>query len=101
MEYESEVHDCGYHWSLVTDPDNVFMPEYKVCPVCRGSARFERIQGQQDESVRKQREGDPRAPDPRDGRHMTMRLLPAHEAAALRQSQSMGGRSSNARSAFS
>jgi hypothetical protein len=39
-QYEAGVHECGFHWSLLEDKSNVFMPEMKVCPVCRGATRF-------------------------------------------------------------
>lgn len=95
-EYEAECHDCGFHWSLLNDTTNIFRPEWRTCPVCRGSARVQRMQDAHDRQWRDQNKDNPHAPDPADGRHMVMRLLPAHEADGLRsgQSQSRGGRSS-------
>ncbi len=84
-QYESGVHECGFHWSLLEDKSNVFMPEHKVCPVCRGATRYARIQNKADEGARKQNENNPHAPDPADGRSLYMRQLSPHEAAELRE----------------
>jgi hypothetical protein len=83
--YEADCHECGYHWSVLNDTDNVFMPEHRVCPVCRGARRFERIQDNADKAYRKQNEDKPLAPDPSDGRTLYMRQLSPEEAAALRE----------------
>jgi hypothetical protein len=84
-QYEAECHDCGFHWSVLDDPGNVFMPEFKTCPVCRGATRFSRIQDNADKAMREQNKDNPIAPDPADGRNLFMRQLSADEAAAMRE----------------
>ena len=86
-EYERGVHTCGYHWSLLEDKTNVFMPEFRTCPVCRGATRFSRIQKEADEQIRKGNKDNPAAPDPADGRDLLMRHLPPDEAASARASR--------------
>jgi hypothetical protein len=87
-QYEADCHECGFHWSILEDPTNVFQPQHRTCPVCRGAARFARIQDNADKAVRKQNESNPIAPDPADGRSLYMKQLSAAEAAELRN----GGR---------
>lgn len=88
-QYENGLHVCGFHWSLLEDPTNVFMPEHRVCPVCRGSERYERIQGKADEAAMKHAEDNPGAPRPTDGRSLYMRILSPHEAEEIRARRSV------------
>lgn len=63
----------------------MFMPEMKVCPVCRGATRYARIQNKADEATRQQNEHNPAAPDPADGRSLYMRHLTQQEAQEIRE----------------
>lgn len=104
MQYEADVHDCGYHWSVANDLENVFAPEYRVCRVCQGAARVARHQDSRDRAFRDANKDHPASPDPADGRHMVMRLMSPYEAEqwrASQSSQSTGGPPLNARSARS
>jgi hypothetical protein len=85
-QYEAGLCDCGYHESLATDPSNHFTFEEKVCPVCRGSARYGRIQQAADEAATKARgeHAPPAMPHPADGRRTFARKLGDHEVAELR-----------------
>lgn len=85
-QYEASVCDCGFHSSLTNDPANHFTFEERVCPVCRGSARYGRIQRAADELAMKQigENAPPATPHPTDGRKTFARQLGAHELAELR-----------------
>lgn len=86
QRYAAEVGPCGYHHSLTTNTDNVFQPTTSVCTVCAGMDRENRRLQAEDEKARRKVAGkdgnvDPLKPDPADGRHVYMRLLPPDEAA--------------------
>ena len=88
-QYEAELHTCGFHWSLLEDPDNVFMPQHRVCPVCKGSDRFQRIQDHADHKAAETANGNPSAPLPTDGRSLYMRLLSEAEVEEIRARRSV------------
>lgn len=73
--YEQQVcSGCGFHQSL-TDPQYAYQIEERTCPVCAASARFLRMQADADKQARKRPGGSsPTAPDPADGRHVSVRL---------------------------
>jgi hypothetical protein len=91
--YEAGLHECGFHWSLLEDTSNVFMPEHKTCPVCRGAARYERLQHRADEDAAAGLQDNPSAPRPTDGRSLYMRLLPPHEVDEIRARRSVAQQS--------
>lgn len=85
-QYEAGVCACGFHESLAGDSANHFTFEDKTCPVCRGSARYARIQHAADELATKARgeNAPPATPHPADGRKTFVRKLGAFEVAELR-----------------
>jgi hypothetical protein len=86
--YESGVCECGFHESLATDKANVFTFETRSCPVCRGTAKFARIQGHADEQSDKSL-GDNPAPGlnrSADGRRTFVRQMSPIEVALRDQS---------------
>ena len=78
--YESEVHSdgCGFHRTLATDPNNLFLPKAEFCPLCAAVAVREREQQAEWQKAAEKAGGDPRAKLPTDGlRISTMMLSPA------------------------
>lgn len=84
--YEQGICACGFHSSLTGDMSNVFQPVIETCPVCAGSARYNRVLAEQDKKATKALGEDPpasaRLPD--DGRHVFMRQLNPGEVQELR-----------------
>lgn len=81
--FEARICDCGFHESLTGDKANHFGFEVKTCLVCRGAARFARIQEDADEQERKALKDNPRAPRSSDGRRVFTKLMSSDEVAAL------------------
>lgn len=86
LRYRAKVCACGYHESLTNDPANHFTFEVKTCPVCRGAARFGRMQQAEDERQRKAMGPNVPAiaPSPADGRRTITRLMSPDEVGQLR-----------------
>lgn len=82
--YEAECHSCGYHWSLLEDKDNGFEPRARTCPVCQGVARYARMLRKGDKD--RMNPNDPHAPDPGDGRVLSVRMLTPAETEERRRS---------------
>lgn len=82
--YERGVCDCGFHESVATDRANTFTFETKVCPLCRASAKMNRIQASADETADNQlgEKAPPGAPRAADGRRTFLRQLTPLEVAA-------------------
>jgi hypothetical protein len=78
--YELEVCSCGYHPSIADDPENIFQPASKKCPVCGGLDVWHRILHEQDEQATP-KDAPPKQPRPSDGRKTYMRRLTPDEAA--------------------
>lgn len=73
--YEAGVCQCGWHTSLTTDPDVDFALKFgQPCQVCAATAKYGRILGESDTKVRKQIGKNPAAPDPADGRRLSVQL---------------------------
>lgn len=89
--YEQGICACGFHSSLTGDMSNVFQPVIETCPVCAGSARYNRVLAEQDKKATKALGEDPpasaRLPD--DGRHVFMRQLNPGEVQELRDKRSV------------
>lgn len=81
-QYEAECHSCGIHWSILDDPENLFTPQHKTCPVCNGLAKYAKRLSKAD--ARHYDKSDPYAPDPAAGRHITLRSLTAAEIETVR-----------------
>lgn len=85
-QYEAGVCDCGFHESVAQDRDNFFTFDQRTCPVCRGAARYARMQAANDESAYKIH-GDnpaPSVPHPADGRRTFVKQLSTDEVAELK-----------------
>lgn len=80
--YESGVCACGFHRSIASDTDNLFTFDTETCPVCRGSARMERMQQSTDadEEKRLGENPPPAAPRSSDGRRTHVVLRPGGAA---------------------
>lgn len=84
--YEDGLCECGFHESLTGDKSMHFTFENHVCPVCKGSAQWARMQHHQDDEARKAH-GDnppPNTPDPADGRRSFVRLMSPDEVRQLK-----------------
>ena len=88
--YESGVCDCGVHESLTEDKSNVFTFEDRHCPVCRGVARYQRVQTDMDEKATKAlgENPPPHSPRPSDGRRTFVRQMSPTEVEARRARRS-------------
>lgn len=80
--YEAGVHElCGLHHSVaMKDPD--LQIESEKCPICAGIEQYQRVQAAEDQQARKAL-GDPpppAAPDPADGRRLSLRHTPTNDA---------------------
>lgn len=85
--YEDGICDCGFHQSLGEDKANHFTFEERICPFCRGNARYERIQKARDEEYEAALGESPppgvvRLPD---GRKTATRLMSPDEVEQRRQ----------------
>lgn len=89
-QYESELCQCGNHYSVTEDPSNVFMPTERVCRVCAGMDQYSRIQQAADAAADKNRSesAPPQTPRASDGRQTYLRPLSPEEVAA-RQADSV------------
>lgn len=79
--YEAKVCECGLHES-VADEDPDLELDYRVCPVCAGTARQMRIQHAEDD----EQLGEKPAPSkvrPDDGRYVRLRHKPPPAPPAL------------------
>jgi hypothetical protein len=81
-KYEAEICQCGFHPSVANDPENVFQPGARTCPVCAGAAVWQRVLHAGDEKAKGSKDAPPTAPQAADGRLAFMRLLSPQEAAA-------------------
>lgn len=86
--YRSQVHsgagECGFHETLASDRNNLFLPVVETCPLCAAVAAQRRVQQAADAEKAKNIE-DPAAPLPTDGRRMGLRMLGPIEAEMRRQ----------------
>lgn len=69
--YPNKLHDRRYHFGVEVDR----------CTIKAALDRFDRIQGDQDEKVRERQKDNPSAPQPKDGRMVSVRLKPPSQAA--------------------
>lgn len=85
--YEDGVCDCGFHESVATDMTNHFTFENRTCPLCRGGARWARMQAADDDTQRKAHGENPPpgTPDPADGRRTYTKLLSPAEVEQMRR----------------
>lgn len=85
--YERGVCSCGFHESLTNDKANAFTFEVKTCPVCRGAAKFDRIQQHSDEQSDKTLGDNPPPGLSRsaDGRRTFIRQMSPLEVAAMQR----------------
>lgn len=92
MIYEHGVCECGFHESLTTDRSNHFTFDVRECPVCKGAAKFARIQQHADEQADKRLGDDPPPTAARagDGRRTYLRQMSPLEVAALVAQKSPG-----------
>lgn len=81
--YEAKVCDCGFHESLTNDKVNHFGFEVRTCLVCRGAAKYARIQDEVDEQERKALKDNPRAYRSSDGRRVFTKLLSGDEVTEM------------------
>lgn len=79
QRYESEVHACGHHASLLADKSNFFEPATHVCAVCAAKDRWDRMLRDSDATAIKGL--GPKDPYPSDGRSTYTRLLSPEEVA--------------------
>lgn len=89
--YEVEVCSCGYHPSITHDPENGFMPESDVCPVCGGLDLQHRVLHEQDEKATP-KDAPAKKPRPSDGRKTYMRRMTPEEVTSRRESERGGPR---------
>jgi hypothetical protein len=87
--YERGVCACGFHESVASDRENHFTFEDSTCPVCRGAARYARMQAATDERQRDDNAA-PATPRPGDGRRTFIRRLSATEVVERRASRGAG-----------
>lgn len=84
---------CGFHSSLTHDPAHHFTFEVDTCPVCRGSAQYERMLAEADKRFQTRRgEGDlpAAAARPADGRRVFTRLMTPLEVQQQRDAAPSG-----------
>lgn len=88
--FELKLCACGFHEALTSDPTNHFTFDERVCPVCRGGARYERKRAREDDEVRTKL-GDKSPTDPTDGRRIYTRLMSPDEVEEVRHRRSSRG----------
>jgi hypothetical protein len=86
--YKAKICACGFHESIASDPENHFTFDQRICPVCKGSAQYDRVLQDADERQRKQMGDNTPANAPRlaDGRHVRTRRMSPQEIAERRAS---------------
>ena len=85
--YEAGLCECGWHKDLTDDRSNHFTFDDRTCPVCKGTARWSRMQQAADEQAEKSmgENAPPGAARPSDGRHTSVRLMAPAEVEQRRQ----------------
>lgn len=77
--YDSRVCACGFHESTADEDPDLDL-DFRVCPVCAGTAQLMRIQHAADNKAKGERP-DPSQPWPEDGRHVRLtRTVPPQGA---------------------
>lgn len=75
-KYEADIHRCGFHKSVLEDPENnVMVPDHDDCAMCAAIAVQHRVATAEDQAFLKAQgdKPDPRAKRPSDGRELFMR----------------------------
>lgn len=71
---------CGWHPTVIADPDFIVGPVDHVCPVCAGETQYRRALTAKDDVHAKQHDkAKPAAPRPSDGRYTRMAVLTPDE----------------------
>jgi hypothetical protein len=83
-QYESDVHRCGLHKSVLDDPENnVMVPAENTCKVCAALDVLDRVKSAEDQEFEKKlgKDPDPKTPRPKDGRSLFLRPATPEELA--------------------
>lgn len=86
LEYDKGIHACGFHRSLVFDPENAFTFEFETCPVCAAADQYTRKVAARDKAEEDKfgKEAEVSGPLSSDGRATMIRMMsPEEHAEAL------------------
>lgn len=94
--HDALVHSggCGFHESLATDRNNLFLPVASVCPLCAAMDVAGRVRAAEESKAREKTGDNPRNPLPSDGRRIRTRLLSPLEAELRREMASPAAQTS-------
>lgn len=84
VEYETGIHRCGIHSSVLADPEhNVLVPDEGHCAGCAAFDVWSRMKAAEDEAFEKKlgEKPDPKTPRPGDGRSLFLRPATPKELA--------------------